>query len=259
MASGHAPAPGSAVRIALDQRSEVGTRAGRILLAEPDLELLGLVDRNPSDEDDRLVRVLDLSTYDVVVTDATDPSEVLAAAAAAGVPAVTWVDRPVGSVPVASDAAVLVGANLGSGIAPSLAAHEAAGAGEGSPIDIVWTEPGRPLRRGHPSRFPDPVGPLWAAARGTSGTVRRFAAPTQGDWAGAVVHVTAAEHPRERIVAVADHAAHLEALALAAGAMVAVGSAFAELRGVVTVDDIADPYLDAVLGLGLEVAEWRSA
>jgi len=246
------------VRIALDQRSEVGTRAGRILLAERTLELLGLVDQNPSDEDDRLVRVLDLSAYDVLVTDAEDPSDVLAAAAEAGIPAVTWVDRPAAGVQAAVDAAVLVGANLGSAIAPSLAAHEAAGAGEGSPIDIVWTEPGRPLRRGHPSRFPDPVGPLWAAERARSGVVRRFAAPTQGEWAGAVVHVAATEHPRERIVAVADHAAHLEALALAAGALVAVDPAFEELRGVITVDDVAETFLDVVLGLGLEVAEWRS-
>ena len=62
----------------------------------------------------------------------------------------------------------------------------------------------------------------------------------------------------ERIVGVADLAVHLEALSLAAGALVAASGALRGRRGAVTVDEVGETYLEVLLALGLEVAEWRS-
>jgi len=245
------------MRIAIDPHDDVGSRAGHILLAEPELERLGLLDRDPADPDERQGRVDDLSAYDVLVTDAPDPAVPLRRAAKAGISAVVWVDAVDHAVAVAPGRSVLTGANLASGIAPSLATHEALVAGPEAEVSIAWTEPGHPLRRGHPVRFPDPVGPLWAKERRRSGRFRRFAAPLDGPWAGASVHISNDRPPYERVVGVGDDARHLEALALAAGAVVAAGGGLPD--GLVTVDAIAERYLDAALQLGLEVAEWSAA
>ncbi|HHC07993.1 MAG TPA: hypothetical protein ENK55_04675 [Actinobacteria bacterium] len=240
------------MRILLDGRGEVATRAGWLLLGERDLERLGLWRRRPRGDDRRLAEARTVEGFDVVVTDAEDPGALVALAGEAGVPAVVWVDA-IGAH--RGDTPVLVGANVGSGLAPALAAHESANAETPGLVEIAWTEPGRPLRRGHAVRFPEPVGPRWARERRRNGHVRYFAAPTPGEWAGVLVRMAGVS---ERIVGVADLAVHLEALSLAAGALVAAAGALRGRRGVVTVAEVAEAYLDVLLELGLEVAEWRS-
>ncbi len=246
------------MRIALDQHGEVGTRAGRILLGERRLEALGLVGRAPRDDDARIERAGDVADYDLLVSDDTEePIVAVRMALAAGVDCVLFadgrgLDDEYGPHFQSADRTLVIGANLASGIAPALASHETARGGEILEVAIAWTEPASPLRRGEPIPFPDPVGARWARPRPTEPGYAAFVAPVPGPWAGAIARVTSASPGGvvTRIVGVADLAAHLEALALAAAAL--------------AIDDFApgahqpawaaESYLAAALGAGLDVA-----
>jgi len=237
------------MRIAVHATGAVAARAARMVLAERDLEGLGLIDRSPTTSDRRVHRVTDLSSYDVVLSDDPEnPAGIAAKAEAAGIACVLWHDGP---VPWSSPATLLAGANLASGIAPALASHEEAVLGRELPVTIAWTEPGRPLGRGIAAPFPDPLGALWAEDRSNGDGVRRLAAPVAGEWAGALVMVGNPREP-ERIVGVADDAEHLEAIALAAGAVTVARGRYP--GGSVSVDAAAEDYLLAAIAMGLEVA-----
>ena len=82
----------------------------------------------------------------------------------------------------------------------------------------------------------------------------RFVAPVQGEWAGAVVRVAGQQdgQPVEHIVGVADLAAHLEAIALAAGALAVAEGAYPP--GIHRPAVNADAYLGTALRIGLGVA-----
>jgi hypothetical protein len=117
---------------------------------------------------------------------------------------------------------------------------------------VAWTEPGRRLRRGVPVAFPDPIGALWGYEVASAGLSRAVTAPTGGIWSGAATKVTASTGDGlvVRVVGVADLAVHLEALALAAGALTVDSFAYGAARP----DDRAEDYLEAALGAGLDVA-----
>lgn len=247
------------MQIALHETAEVGTRTGRILLGDRRLDLLGLVGRRPNDTSERRVRrVDDLGGYGVLVTDAIeDVDDDVTAALEAGISCVTWSDDPDlsprhGAAFAEIGRTLLIGANVASGIAPCLAAHEAALSDEVLDVVVAWTEPGRRQRRGEPIAFPDPVGPLWGTQVRSKGIQRSLAAPVHGIWAGATAQMTAAtgEGVVVRVVGVADLAVHLEALALAAGAL-SIGS-FG--YGVARPEDRPEDYLLAALDAGLDVA-----
>ncbi len=210
------------MRIALRHTGEVGVRAGRILLGERRLELLGLIDRSPSRKngDDRVVRADDLSDYDTLVTDRLHGfEEDIRMAANAGIRCVLWADE--------EDPGdnVVAGANLASGIAAALAVQEVSHEGSPLSVRIAWTEPGTPLRGGEAVPFPDPVGARWGNESGLMVDLpfraKGVVAPVTGQWAGAMAEVTTATPSgvSRRVVGVADLAAHLEALALAAAAI----------------------------------------
>jgi len=237
-------------------------RAARILLAERDLTGLGLIGRSPSGRDDRVQAVTDLSEYDVVITDAPDAAELVEAALDARISCVVWADgedleAEYGEQFEAAGLTLLTGANVASGLAPSLAAHETARGGEVMEVSIAWTEPGTPLRRGEAIPFPDPVGPRWAAERAGVQNYRAYAAPVPGDWAGALARVTSAapEGVVMRIVGVADLATHLEALALSSGALAIDMYAPGAHRPA----DAAEIYLAKALDAGLGVASYTMA
>lgn len=251
------------MKVAVEQAgSEVSLRAARIILAERDLTSLGLIGGNPKGKDKRVHQATDLTEYDVVMTDASDPAELVETALDAGVSCVVWadgaeLDAEYGERFADIGATLLTGANVASGLAPSLAAHETARGGEIMEVSIAWTEPGTPLRKGEAIPFPDPVGPRWAAERDTEGGYKAYAAPLLGNWAGALARVTSAgtEGVVTRVVGIADHAAHLEALALAAGVLAidlyspgAHRPAFA-----------AEIYLAKALDAGLGVASYEMA
>ena len=245
------------MRLALYQSGEVATRAGRILLAERSLTALGLVDKHPTEADDRLEHVEVLATYDALMTDSSSPNEQIEAALSAGISCVVWDDAEDAADEYGEDFAaaglkLLTGCNLGSGIAPSLTAHEVAGAGTVLDVTTAWTEPGTPRRRGEPIPFPEPVGSRWAEPRETAYTDRAYIARTTGEWAAAMARVTGATEAGvvTRIVGVSDLAVHLEAIALATGAMV-----ISEYTpGANRPADQAEAYLSRALNAGLDVA-----
>jgi hypothetical protein len=251
------------VRIALHQTTEVGLRAARIVLAERELEELALLDRDPrSTPDLRVTRTDDLEGYDVLVTDSLDEvDELVDRALDAGVSLCLWNEFEAGELDgefIARMASLIVGANLASGIAPCLAAHEVTRSGHVMDASIAWTEPGAPLRRGEGVPFPDPVGARWAKRR-TIGSRQVLIAPVLGEWAGAVARVTSASDSGvvTRVVGVADLAPHLEALALAAGAITAARGAYP--IGVTMPEEAAEAYLTAALAAGLDVASYELA
>ena len=241
------------MKIALDHTSEIGIRAGRLLLGEPDLDTLGIVRRDVRDRDRRLVRVDRVADFDAVVTD--DPeSTILAEAVGAGIPCVLWADDhafavEIGTVPV------LAGANLVTGIGRSLAEQEAGIGGPSAEVLFAWTEPGKPLRSGEPVSFPDPVGTRWAARRRMTNRRLEVAAPVPDEWAGVVVQTTtdAVIHT----LGISDLATHLEAIALAAGAVTAASGLVAS--GTHQPEEFADDYLLAALRIGLDVASFTAA
>ena len=245
------------MRLALQQEGEVATRAGRILLAERGLTALGLVDKHPTDKDERLEHVDVLATYEALVTDSQSPHADIEAALTAGINCVVWDDAEgataeYGEAYEDAGLRLLTGCNLGSGVAPALTAHEVAAAGTVLDVTTAWTEPGAPRRRGEAIPFPDPVGSRWAEVRETMYTDRAYVAKIGGSWAGAMARVTGATDAGvvTRIVGVADLAVHLEALALATGALVVLDYPPGANRPA----DLADTYLSRALDLGLDVA-----
>ena len=238
------------MRIALDHTSEIGVRAGRFLLGEPDLEMLGIVRRDVKDRDRRLNRVDTVAGFDAVVTDDPD-STILAEAMEAGVPCVLWADT-VDTAIDSTGATVLVGSNLVSGIGRSLAEREAV---DDAQILFAWTEPGKPIRSGEPVSFPDPVGPRWGTRRGMTNRRLDVAAPVPDEWAGIVVRATT--NTAIRTFGIADLATHLEAIALASGAVVTALGLIP--TGTSTPDEFAGDYLAAALRIGLDIASFTSS
>lgn len=248
------------MRIAIDAHTEVGVRSGRILLGERGLSALGLYDKTPNTEDPRLERADTLSSYDLFVSDTTeDPETAAVLALEAEIGCVLFADAEDVGTSLRSEfvnigKTLLTGANLAAGIAPALASHETARGGEILEVAVAWTEPGTPLRRGTPMPFPDPVGARWARERPTEPGYKAYVAPVSGDWAAAVARVTSAADSGvvTRVVGVADLAPHLEALALAAGAM----SLDVFTPGSHRPAFAAEVYLAAALEAGLDVAAY---
>ncbi len=246
------------MRIALNAIGEVGIRTGRILSAERDLSALGLYgDTSNIGQDRRVITIGALDGFDALVTDDRDGASALAVLAAE--------DGLACAVPgdVSDEAAervraagttLLTNCSL-AGLAETLSIHESTLTDEPLEVVIAWTEPGKPLRRGTPAAFPDPVGARWGRRIGPSGRTTRVAVPVDGVWAGATATVvgTVGGDTHTRIVGVADERPHLEALALAAGAVVAART---DRTGVVEPGDLADDYLIAALGMGLGVAAY---
>jgi len=238
------------MRVALDSASEVGSRAGRVLLAEDSVTFLGIIQPLEIPTGHRSGPAGDLSTYDVVVSDGTTPSgDLVERTKISGVPLVLWLDEP-GLSRDQLASTVVTGANLGSALAPALTTHPSAAITEPDSVTIAWTEPGTPQRRGVAVAFPDPVGVVWASERSEGRLVARQA----GEWGGAVVLVSGPQG--DRVVGVADHAAHLEATTLAAVALIAAGNGYD-----VAVQEAASRsalVLAKAMDLELDIAVWRS-
>ena len=241
------------MRIALDHTSEIGVRAGRLLLGEPSIDQLGIVRRNVKDRDRRLRRVDKVTGFDAVVTDDPD-SSILAEAVAAGVPCVLWSDAADTSVDVGSTP-VLFGANLVTGIGRSLVERAAADAQADAQLLFAWTEPGKPIRSGEPVSFPEPVGARWGSRRAMTNRRLEVAAPVADEWAGIVVR--ASTDTETTTFGIADLATHLEAIALAAGAVIAAMGVVPS--GEHRTDEFSNDYLAAAYLIGLDVASFTSA
>jgi len=127
--------------------------------------------------------------------------------------------------------------------------------GEIMDVTTAWTEPGRPIRRGEIIQFPAPVGSLWGRPS-SKARPNAMVAPTDSPWAAGLARVTSAGTTgvSTHIVGVAADAVHLEAIALATGAIAAAQTAYGP--GLHHPDDAAEPYLEIALGAGLDVATY---
>ena len=239
------------VRVLLDATSEIGQRAGRILLAEPDISFIGLWDQPNGRGGRRSGPVTSASGFDVGVSDAPEPSSTLVAQCAVeSIPLVLWSDAS--RIPEGSTAAPIVtGANVGLALAEVLHHHPTADATEADVVIRAWTEPGKPLRRGEAIVFPDPVGTAWARERSPN----RFVARRDDQWGGAVVDLDGPAG--RRIVGVADNAAHLEALVLAATTLTAAAEGYP--NEVVPAASAGEHLLNNLVHVELDFATWRSA
>ncbi len=253
------------MRIALNASGEVGTRAGRILLAERDLNALGLYGHSGKTEDRRTMAIRELTGFTVLVVDEPSPTDALALAGIAaddGLSAVLAVAADVEPALaerfLAAGTTLLTGAGL-SGIADSLAAHEAARVDDETSIEVAWTVNGSPLRSGEAIPFPDPIGPRWGTVverlDAPAPTLTRIEVPVDREWSAAMARVSAGTR-RARIIGVADLGVHLEAIALAAGALAVTQGSFPP--GVWKPADAAEPFLKAALDVGMEVATFTS-
>jgi hypothetical protein len=253
------------MRLALHPTGEVGHRAGHILLAEAGLEALGIYGhRNPGTEDRRCTAVTELTGFTVLASDdATAPLDLAGIAAEDGLSCVLAADVDPDPALAAHFAergrTLLVAASL-PGLAEALARHEAARS-EGSPeVAFAWTRPGRAVRHGEAIPFPDPVGARWGTRLPQRASdpplTTRIEVPMEGPWAGALARLVRREGGpvRERIVGVADHRGHLQALALAAGALTVAETGFSP--GAHRPSQAADAYVAQLLRLGLEMASF---
>lgn len=238
------------MRVLAHATGEVGQRAANVLLAERSVEFVGGWGGTATRSTHRTGVARDVDGYDIAYSDApTAPSDLLARCAVASIPIVMWADDP-GIAPGASVAPVIIGANVGSALTAALLTHPTANPRDDEPVVVAWTEPGRPHRRGEPIAFPDPVGVAIAKRRSPG----RFVARRDDTWAGAVVKVGSDEAPR--VVGVADHAAHLEALVLAATVLLTVDGAYEP--GVRHAADQGERLLNALRRVELDIASWRS-
>ena len=239
------------MKILLEASHEVGLRAGRVLLAERDVDFLGLWKAQGTTRSARSGPAADVLGYDLAATDSAHGALDLAArCSVAGIPLVVWpddADLPPGS----AVAPVVTGANVGSALPAALLTHQAARRGDDDAVEIAWTEPGTPPRRGDFIAFPDPVGMARAYKRSRS----TWVAPRDDEWGGAVVRVGSDEDLR--IVGVADHAAHLEALVFAATILVASEGGYPP--GVHRASEADEQLLNALRRVELDIASWRSS
>lgn len=220
------------VRVAILQTGPIAGRAASVLLSDPDLESLGVVDQDPG-TDLRIQRVEDLTEWDLLLSDTHTPERAVTMAVDASVPLVLS-EEFTGMAPVP----VFAGASLFA-VAKSLALELS------TPTSVAVTTTGTPLSRGERVHFPPPVGPLWASPR-TDGLLL---APTDTDWGGVMIR------DGDGAVGIADHAAFLNGIALATAAVVMAKRPM--VPGVVSLADVAGQYLDAAELAGLEFARFR--
>ncbi len=236
------------MRVAVDTRTEVGNRMVRTLLAEGDVAFVGILNEAvPSRK--RSGSIDDVSGFDVLVTDGeADTTDLLAQASVAGCPLVVWpelarIDSSA-TVPVVHDA------NVSGALTAALATHPATEVSVDDTLTVAWTEPGKPLKRGHPLPFPDPIGVLWGKKRDDG----RYVAFRDDEWAGAVIDIDGASG--RRIVGVADHGPYLEALILAGVTIAAARGHYA--TGTHPASSQAEHLLPIFDELETEIAVWRS-
>ena len=197
------------MRLALHPTGETGHRAGRILLAEPSLEALGIYGhRSPTTEERRATAITSLAGFAVLATDDTvAPLDLAAIAVDDGLSCVLAADTDPGPDLAARFAtrglSLLVAASL-PGLAEALA-HRAEAGGSGGLL-LAWTRQGKPGRREIAVPFPEPVGARWGARLpprpGDPPGDTRVEVTLEGPWAGALARVTSGTGRRrvERLV-----------------------------------------------------------
>ncbi len=238
------------MKFALDAGSEIGQRTAWILLGDKRCSQLVMLNPGWIPSDPRVTQSKDVTGASVVISDGTTPlASLIGRASVSGAPLVIWPDVAESELGPAS-VPVVVGANVGTTLADALLTHPASMPTEDDSVSVAWTEPGHAHRGGTPMAFPEPVGMAWTDERSPG----RFVAFRDDEWAGAT---TIVEGPQgRRVVGVADHGAHIEALTLAAVGFVAAGGSFNP--GIQQPFGSLAEILTEARELELEVAVWRS-
>ncbi len=238
------------VRVLLDATSEIGLRAGKVLLADADVAWIGLWGTSPATRQPRSGPATSVDGYDVAVTDRADHlGDLVARCSVAGVPVVIWRDAE-DIAPGGAAIPIITGANVGSALAEILVHHPAARPTDDDAVTISWTEPGSPLRSGEPVAFPDPIGMSWTRKRRPG----RSVAFRDDEWSGAVIRL---EGPSgERIIGVSDHGAFLEAIVLASAARCAAEGVYEP--GVHPAMSAGEQLMNRIEAAELDFAVWRS-
>lgn len=236
------------MRIAVDVSTEVGNRSVRVLLADPGVEYVGVL--NESVPKHRRSGPIDsVAGYDVLVSDGTsDIHRLIGRCTVEDVAVVVWPD--VDLSPDSCSVPVVHGANVATALVAALGAHPAARIQPTDTIVKGWTEPGQPLKSGVSVPFPDPIGPQWGRER-SAGNVVAF---RDDEWAGAVVDVDGPDG--RRIIGVSDHAAFMEAIVLAGVSIAAARGAFD--RAIGSASSEPEHVLGVLDHLELELAVWSS-
>ena len=232
----------------------MGHRVLRVLLAEPDVEV-GLL-RGDSGHD-RTHSVSTVVGWDALAVGIISEASRSAVdeAVSHGIPVVVGGDLPVG-FPV-GEGTFVVQVLTGSGLAAALGSSMI-GPGH-RPIEtrLAWTIPGRPLGAGLPVTFPEPVGPLWAGREESPlpwPSVTCLAAPANTPWLGVVVRMTVRDDrgDHHRIQGIADEAAFLQGVSMAAAVLAAARGAYPP--GVNSPGDPGGMFMALARAAGLEVA-----
>lgn len=237
------------VRVAVDTSTKVGNRMVRVLLSESGVSYVGVLAGGVPNQS-RSGPVEDLASFDVVVSDGTsDLDSLVGRTSVAGIPLVLWTDLDP-ALTGSAHTPVIFGANVATALTAALLTHPVVSTTASDSVRVGWTEPGKPKRRGEALHFPEPIGSSWAKRRSGAG----FVAFRDDEWAGAVVDVQG--ETGRRIVGVADHGAYIEAITLAAVALLAAEGAYGPRFQDASTH--ADQLLNKVTELELEVAAWRS-
>lgn len=239
------------MRILNEATHEVGHRVARVLLAQPEVTYVGLWRDEEAGNGARSGPASDASGFDIAVTDRTEGFDDLAARAAVeGIPLVLWGDVPdLADGPTA--APIVTAANVGTALTAALQHHPVAQIDGNDSVTTAWTEPGAPLRNGHPLAFPEPVGMSWGIRRGDSS----FVAFRDDHWGGAVLRVTGPQG--DRVIGAADHAAHLEALVLAASAFATLEAPLGDRTH--SASELGERLMNKLRMVELDFAVWRSS
>ena len=255
------------MRIALHPTTDVGHRAGRLLLAEAGLEALGIYgQRGPATEDRRSTAVTDLAGFTVLASDDTvAPLDLAAIAVEDGLSCVlvsgASPDHGLAGRFSRAGLTLLVAASP-AGLAGALRHHQALVSEAGHEVLLAWTVPGKPLRRGEAVPFPAPLGACWGRRLpprpGQDPSLGLVEVPVEGPWGGALARVAGptGRRPIQSLVAVADDRRHLEAITLAAGALLVARGGTAP--GVSRPEDAPAAYLAEAARVGLEVAGFEA-
>lgn len=238
------------MRVLLESTSEVGKRTAYVLLAEGDVDFVGVWNAPGTRRTQRSGTASDVDGFDIAVTDRSRANhDLIARCSVAGIPIVLWADDA-DIAPGAATVPIVTGANVGSALIAALLAHPNANPAPGEPVTVAWTEPGKPRRRGEDVVFPEPVGAMRAKRRAGG----QLVATRDDEWAGAVVRVGSDD--AIRVVGAADHAGHLEALVLAATALVAAAGVYAP--GTRSAAEAGEQLLNMLRRVELDFATWRS-
>ena len=251
------------MRVAVHATSIIGKRALRVLQGEPHVSEVGFW--GPEEAEGRPPTISDLRPVDVLLAEKIPPKSLVESALETRTHLVVAANKggDLGSSFAAEGISLILGANLGAGLASCLAAQEAAFMDEPLEVRLAWTVSGRVRRKGEPIPFPGPVGSLWAQKADPVGWTQSdipaqgFAAGVESSWHAAMAQVSGAvdEGVQRTIVGTADDGEFLAAIALAA-AVVPTGQ-HAYRPGLRWVSEAPSPYLDRALAAGMDVASYH--